>query len=220
MTEAQNIKVYELAKELGFDSISLVEKLTSINIKVKNRMSDLTPEMVSQAKAAFQAATQAAAEASKGTATKKTTVTRTKTTVKKAATPESSAAPVEVKKVTRASAKTAEPKTAAPQATATATVIRRRVKSTDEASSLESVVIQGRHESSPTIVATAEAATHTPIQTAHTAETSVTHAPHGTDDTHGIEKAPDALQKTPHETITASPTHHSIVETPTTPVQK
>ncbi|MBI3535793.1 MAG: translation initiation factor IF-2 N-terminal domain-containing protein, partial [Deltaproteobacteria bacterium] len=39
-------KVYELAKDLGLDSISLLDKLGSLNIKVKSHMSDLTEEQV------------------------------------------------------------------------------------------------------------------------------------------------------------------------------
>ncbi len=40
-TQGMTMKVYELAKELGVDSISLVDKLAGLNIKVKNHMSDL-----------------------------------------------------------------------------------------------------------------------------------------------------------------------------------
>ncbi len=44
MSEHEMVKVYELAKELGIDSISLLDKLKSLNIKVKNHMSDLRNE--------------------------------------------------------------------------------------------------------------------------------------------------------------------------------
>jgi translation initiation factor IF-2 len=50
MVEQQNMKVYELAKELGVDSISLLDKLNSLNIRVKNHMSDLGPEDVKVAR--------------------------------------------------------------------------------------------------------------------------------------------------------------------------
>ncbi len=50
MTELESIKVYELAKELGLDSISLLEKLKGLNIKVKSHMSDLTQNQVQAAR--------------------------------------------------------------------------------------------------------------------------------------------------------------------------
>ena len=47
------MKVYELAKELGLDSISLLDKLSQLNIKVKNHMSDLGEEEVKNARASL-----------------------------------------------------------------------------------------------------------------------------------------------------------------------
>ena len=44
MPEQEMVKVYELAKELGIDSISLLDKLKDLNIKVKNHMSELRTE--------------------------------------------------------------------------------------------------------------------------------------------------------------------------------
>jgi len=46
MSEQEMVKVYELAKELGIDSISLLDKLKSLNIQVKNHMSELRTEEV------------------------------------------------------------------------------------------------------------------------------------------------------------------------------
>ena len=46
MSDQEMVKVYELAKELGIDSISLLDKLKSLNIKVKNHMSELRDEEV------------------------------------------------------------------------------------------------------------------------------------------------------------------------------
>ena len=40
------LKVYELAKELGIDSISLLDRLKGLKISVKNHMSDLRPDEV------------------------------------------------------------------------------------------------------------------------------------------------------------------------------
>jgi len=44
------MKVYELAKELGMDSISLLDRLNSINIRVKNHMAELGPNEVQLAR--------------------------------------------------------------------------------------------------------------------------------------------------------------------------
>ena len=41
MSDQEMVKVYELAKELGMDSFSLLDKLKTLNIQVKNHMSDL-----------------------------------------------------------------------------------------------------------------------------------------------------------------------------------
>ncbi len=46
MMETEKMKVYELAKELGLDSFSLLDKLNGLNIKVKSHMSELEPEHV------------------------------------------------------------------------------------------------------------------------------------------------------------------------------
>ncbi|OFZ18038.1 MAG: translation initiation factor IF-2 [Bdellovibrionales bacterium GWB1_55_8] len=103
MSEQENLKVYELAKELGVDSISLLDKLKALNIQVKNHMSELGAEDV-------QVARNALGKKSEGDAkgTKKKTVTRKK---KAAAEP---VAP--------------EPEVAAGEKKAAAPVIRRRTK--------------------------------------------------------------------------------------------
>jgi len=44
------MKVFELAKELGTDSISLLDKLKSVGIQVKNHMSSLSTEQVEKAR--------------------------------------------------------------------------------------------------------------------------------------------------------------------------
>src|SRR5690242_8131129 len=54
MSEQEMVKVYELAKELGIDSISLLDKLKGLNIKVKNHMSELRPEEVQIARSSLR----------------------------------------------------------------------------------------------------------------------------------------------------------------------
>lgn len=53
MTEQEPIKVYELAKELGIDSISLIDKLKGLNIVVKNHMSGLEPNQADLARSSL-----------------------------------------------------------------------------------------------------------------------------------------------------------------------
>src|SRR4051812_49008314 len=62
MSEQGTIKVYELAKELGIDSISLLDKLKNLNIKVKNHMSELGTEEVQLARSSLRKGAHAAGE--------------------------------------------------------------------------------------------------------------------------------------------------------------
>src|SRR3954470_13745994 len=106
MTEQENIKVYELAKELGMDSISLLDKLKGLNIKVKNHMSELGAEEVQAARTSL-----GKKAASSDAAPKKKTVAKKKPAAEAAApaAPEAEK-PVAAKTVT----KRAAPKAAAP----------------------------------------------------------------------------------------------------------
>lgn len=67
MPEQEKLKVYELAKELGIDSISLLDQLKTINIHVKTHMSELRLEEVHAARLAL---TKKKAESSKKTTSK------------------------------------------------------------------------------------------------------------------------------------------------------
>src|SRR4051812_7490682 len=105
------LKVYELAKELGLDSISLLDKLSGLNIKVKSHMSDLGPEEVKTVRSSLGKKEAAPA--------KKTAVKARK----KAAAPAAAETPAGA--TTTAPAATAASKE---KAAAGASVIRRRVK--------------------------------------------------------------------------------------------
>ncbi len=59
MSEQEMVKVYELAKELGIDSISLLDKLKSLNIKVKNHMSELRTEEAQLARSSLRKGSEA-----------------------------------------------------------------------------------------------------------------------------------------------------------------
>lgn len=154
MTEKEPLKVYELAKELGIDSISLVDKLKSLEINVKNHMSELTDNDAERARASIRAAAEPAAGATKGkssaTGAKKVVARRaagataaepaakatpakaaaTKTAAKTAATSDT-ATPAPAKAVRkRPAAATEAPSTpSTPESTSSSTVIRRRALS-------------------------------------------------------------------------------------------
>jgi translation initiation factor IF-2 len=131
-------KVYELAKELGLDSLTLLDKLRDLNIKVKNHMSELSdsevlatkeglaPKKVAQdtkskaVKARRKSSDEPAASSPPEAQAKKPAIKASSTkTVRKAAPPIGDAAPTE---------ESATPK-AAP---ASAAVIRRRLKADGE----------------------------------------------------------------------------------------
>jgi hypothetical protein len=84
MTDREPIKVYELAKELGIDSISLVDKLKTLEINVKNHMSELTDSDVERARLVLKTGSvsgkSAGASASK---TKAAATAKTATAAKK-----------------------------------------------------------------------------------------------------------------------------------------
>jgi translation initiation factor IF-2 len=75
MSEHEMVKVYELAKELGIDSISLLDKLKSLDIKVKNHMSELRDEEAQIARTSLRKTSESSRGAKKAT-TKAVTKTR------------------------------------------------------------------------------------------------------------------------------------------------
>lgn len=126
MTEKELMKVYELAKELGTDSFSLLDKLKTLNIIVKSHMSDLSDQDVQMVRDAMSGKKHAGAEkAGAPRAAPKSSVAKTRKKVAEAAPPLEPS-----------------PKTAAPAAAPTAvgaedkksgsSVIRRRTKSDGE----------------------------------------------------------------------------------------
>ena len=104
---SENMKVYELAKELGLESMGLLDTLKECSISVKSHMSTLTEEDISKAREFLFK------KAEEKTSTKKKVVRRKRTT-KKATAKTSPAIPGKKK-----AAKVAEP--------AAATVVKRKV---------------------------------------------------------------------------------------------
>ena len=75
MTETSSVKVYELAKELGMDSISLLDRLKELKISVKSHMSSLSEEQAERARESL------APKTASSTTKKKAAVKKKKTTV-------------------------------------------------------------------------------------------------------------------------------------------
>lgn len=125
MSEQETVKVYELAKELGIDSISLLDRLKNLNINVKNHMSELRDEEVVLARTSLKKPA-AGATAEKKAAPKKTAAktATTKTTAAK------TTATKTRKKATEPAAETAAaPDPDASSQKSASPIIRRRTKS-------------------------------------------------------------------------------------------
>ncbi len=126
MVEQGSMKVYELAKELGLDSISLLDRLSGLNIKVKSHMSDLGPEEIRAARASLSTKVKKAETRAPRKAPPRVR--------KKAAESEEQVAPITAKSAT--AAKPTVKKDPVPQAQAVvqkaSPIIRRRTKSDGE----------------------------------------------------------------------------------------
>ena len=107
MSEQGTIKVYELAKELGIDSISLLDKLKNLNINVKNHMSELGTDELHLARNSLRKGASASSE--KSTSGKKT-------------------APKTRKKVSESTPSQAQAEAASHEKKASSPIIRRRTK--------------------------------------------------------------------------------------------
>lgn len=205
MSENQQVKVYELAKELGLDSISLLDKLGELNIKVKNHMSDLKPEEADAARSAILKKSESRVGSKAKTTTKTTrTVTRTaaKTETKSTSTAETAKKVAKTKKKSdTAAASTQEaPSTQASNPTQSAasatssTIIRRRIsgESADGTVTMETVTKVTKSKPS----ATAPTGQSANLDAIPATEGKLTHP----SETSGIvqESAPLATESDPH----------------------
>ena len=146
MVEQESMKVYELAKELGVDSISLLDKLSGLNIKVKNHMSELASEEVRIARSSLgkkgeeKGATKKTASGTKtvAKARKKATTASESTSSSTAATTATSTKTVS-KTASKTTAKEAAKETPA-EKRAASPIIRRRVKADGDTETASTVV--------------------------------------------------------------------------------
>ena len=147
MSEQETLKVYELAKELGIDSISLLDKLKSLNIQVKNHMSDLRDEEAQLARSSLKKSAESdkpatkkkSASSSTGATKAATTKTAAKTTTKTAAAKTTATASTTTASRTRKktdATPAAAPTAQAAESKAASPIIRRRVKADGETETL------------------------------------------------------------------------------------
>jgi translation initiation factor IF-2 len=176
MTDREPIKVYELAKELGIDSISLVDKLKTLEINVKNHMSELSDSDVERARSVLKTGTvsgKAAAGATKAKAT------AAKKVVSRRATPTASETPA-------VEAKAAKPKTAVRKrptpAAATAVATESAAAAANAAASTSSSTVIRRRQLSDgatqTVTSTISTTTDTEASEAALALEAAEAAPH------------------------------------------
>jgi translation initiation factor IF-2 len=154
MSEHETVKVYELAKELGIDSISLLDKLKGLNINVKNHMSELRGEEASLARNSLRPSSGSAKVAAP-----KKTVTRAR------------------KKTETTAAAAPTPAVEAPTARAASPIIRRRTKA--DGAVTETVTQKLQNGSTEQTETTAPAGGHPAA--AHEEGTSAEHLHAGTE---------------------------------------
>ncbi|MEK6705168.1 MAG: translation initiation factor IF-2 N-terminal domain-containing protein, partial [Bdellovibrionota bacterium] len=120
MSEQETMKVYELAKELGMDSMSLLDKLHDLKITVKSHMSDLNANDLKVVRTTLK----------KPTGSQEKTPKKTAVRTRKKASVDTSAAP---------STEKSEPLPAV-EKKAASPIIRRRVKSDGASETVSSAV--------------------------------------------------------------------------------
>ncbi len=153
-TQGTTMKVYELAKELGVDSISLVDKLAGLNIKVKNHMSDLAEADVLTARESLidkpKKAEPAKKTAAKAVTRKKKveepidTVNYDKPVAKKAAAKTITKAPAKTSSKAAAVKEAAEAAAAKETASGSSPIIRRRSKAEEGGETASQTVVMKR----------------------------------------------------------------------------
>ena len=150
MSETKTLTVYELAKELGLDSISLLDKLKALNIKVKSHMSELSEGEADQARVSLSPK----AKGSKTTATSKAASGTKATAAKDKDSADKPVKKTAVKKKATA-AKTETAPTPTPEAAVATTgktaspIIRRRTKDDGQTETL-SPPLPGSRAAAPT----------------------------------------------------------------------
>lgn len=222
MSETESLKVYELAKELGTDSISLLDQIKALSIDVKNHMSAISSEDAHKVRASFKPAPSSKDNAdTKKAAPKKTVVKKTVTrkavavpaTTATAPTPTAATAPV--KKLVRkkpAPTLTADDSATSANASTSSTVIRRRTLADGATQTVTSTI------SSTTSLAQEQAEAASPASAPIVHQEEIPHtstAPTHELPTHEPKETPDLTRLSTH----ADPHHDGTVETVRTEVK-
>jgi translation initiation factor IF-2 len=143
MTDREPLKVYELAKELGIDSLTLVDKLNDLQIAVKNHMSELSDGDVEKARATLKGGSNSA---KKTDTAGKAKAPAAKKVVARRASPGGESAPVTPAVATATETAAAKPKTAVKKKAVAAPVapVAAPAPTSAEATSTSSTVIRRR----------------------------------------------------------------------------
>ena len=143
MTDREPLKVYELAKELGIDSLTLVDKLNDLQIAVKNHMSELSDGDAEKARATFKGGSNSA---KKTDTAGKAKAPAAKKVVARRASPGGESAPVTPVAATATETAAAKPKTAVKKKAVAAPVapVAAPAPTSAEATSTSSTVIRRR----------------------------------------------------------------------------
>ncbi|NUM87668.1 MAG: translation initiation factor IF-2 [Bdellovibrionales bacterium] len=160
MTEqTQELKVYELAKELGFEPLALLDKLKKNGIEVKSHMSSLAPDQVLLFREALRKEKEAAAPSKPKTAVKRAASTAKKSAKKdEAPAADAGTSPAPAKK------KTAKPAEESPATGAKRKVIKRRTGAEG-----------GAEEDSGQLVAASTPETQDALADEHVSQDTATH---------------------------------------------
>ena len=227
------LKVYELAKELGIDSLSLVDRLKTLEINVKNHMSELSDTDAEKARSSLKAGS---AGKSEGKTAAKTATGAKKVVARRAAAAEPAAAPVaakapaakekevateskEAKPVRKRVTKAAPPKevpVAAPAAKdepSSSTIIRRRVLSDGLTQTVTSTVstVTGTESVAPPVQAKPE-----PIEVQEASvQAHAPEAPEVSEEETPTTTVAETLSAEPAKTETTTSTSGDTVETRT-----
>ncbi len=142
MTDREPLKVYELAKELGIDSLSLVDKLNTLEIQVKNHMSELTDNDVQKARTVLKGGTSLA---KKTDTAAKAKAPAAKKVVARRASAGGESVPVAAATAAATATEAPKPKTVAKKKVAAPVVPAAPAPTTEAPSTSSSTVIRRRH---------------------------------------------------------------------------
>ena len=214
MTDREPLKVYELAKELGIDSISLVDKLKTLEINVKNHMSELTDADVERARSVLKAGTVSGKQASEAAKSKaaSTAAGAKKVVARRAAAPAADATPVVAEKpaakATAAKAPAKAPLKKKPVAAA-APVVDTAAANAAASSTSSSTVIRRRMLS--------DGATQTVTSTISTtteAQLAAAQAPLQAKEFAAVEEVPEQVLEVAPEVEVPAPVEEAPIEAP------